>query len=43
MIGSRCKKFLTVFGTILALNFIFFTFASAKDLNMVVKKGDIHS
>jgi len=42
MIGSRCKKFLTVSGTILALNFIFFTFASAKDLNMVMKKGDIH-
>ena len=43
MIGSRCKKFLTVFVTISALNFIFFTFAGANDLNMVVKKGDIHS
>ena len=43
MIGSRCKKFLTVSVTTLALNFIFFTFADANDLNMVVKKGDIHS
>jgi hypothetical protein len=43
MIGSRCKKFLTVSVTILALNFIFFTFAGAKDLSMVVKKGDFHS
>jgi subtilisin family serine protease len=42
MIGSRWKKLLTLFGTILALNLIFFTFASAKDLNMVMKKGDIH-
>jgi subtilisin family serine protease len=43
MIESRWEKLLTIFGSILALNFIFFTFASAKDLNMVVKKKDIPS
>jgi len=42
MIGSRGKKFLTIFGPILALNFILLTFTSAKDLNVVVKKVDIH-
>ena len=42
MLGSIGKKLLTIFGTILALNLIFFTFAGAKDLNMVMKKGDIH-
>lgn len=42
MIESRMKKFLTIFGTILAINFIFYAFASAKDLDMVMKKGDIH-
>jgi subtilisin family serine protease len=42
MMGSRLKKFLTISGTVLALNFIFFTFAGAKDLDMVMKKGDNH-
>ncbi|MFC1882956.1 S8 family serine peptidase, partial [Thermodesulfobacteriota bacterium] len=42
MIGSRWKKLLTIFGAILTLNFIFFTFASAEDLNGVMKKGGIH-
>jgi len=40
MIGNEWKKLLTIFCTILPLNFMFFTFASAKDLNMVMKKGD---
>jgi len=42
MIGNSWKKLLTILGTILALNFTFFTFASAIDLNMVVNKEDIH-
>ena len=42
MMGSRWKKFLTILGTVLALNFIFFTFVSAKDLDMVMKKRAIH-
>jgi hypothetical protein len=33
---------LTIFGSILALNFIFFTFASAKDFYMAMEKGAIH-
>ena len=39
---NRCKKFLTIFSIILALNVAFFTIATAKALNMVVEKKNIH-
>jgi subtilisin family serine protease len=39
---NRCKKLLAIFSTILVLNVAFFTIATAKALNMVVEKGDVH-
>ena len=42
MMGNRWEKFLTILGTVLALNFIFFTSVSAKDPDMVMKKRAIH-
>jgi len=39
---NKCKKLLAIFSTILVLNVAFFTIATAKDLNMVVEKENIH-
>jgi len=39
---NRCKKLLAIFSTILVLNVALFTIATAKDLNMVVEKKNIH-
>jgi len=38
----RYGKFLTIFGTILVLNFTFFAPAFAQDLHMVPEKGNVH-
>ncbi len=39
---NKCKKLLAIFSTILVFNFFFFTITTAKDLNMVVEKENIH-
>ncbi|OEU66113.1 MAG: hypothetical protein BBJ57_03255 [Desulfobacterales bacterium PC51MH44] len=35
-------RFLAIFGTIIVLNFTFFTFAAAQDLHMVLQKRNVH-
>ena len=39
---SRHKNSLIIFGTIIVLNFTFFTFAAAQDLHMVLQKRNVH-
>lgn len=42
MIVNGWQKLTIILGTILALNFIFIAFARTDDLNIVMKKGDVH-
>ena len=39
---NKRKKLLAIFSTIFVFNFFFFTITTAKDLNMVVEKKNIH-